>query len=392
MQSLTSLNGTRVLEEQAEETGSSVTVVNIFQLIFGSLGIVGNLLCIVVFKRRSKQNQTNFLIIMQAAVDMVASGFLVVLTITTILPVSAPSPWVFGTIYCIIWKSSVLLWASFAISTFNLTIISIERYIAVVHPMQYTSLFKRSSTMFMVACTWFVAPSINIAYNGIVNEYHGKCTEVFNRPRTVLSITLFFWEYFFPICVMIFSFLSIAYKLLKMNRVSDLLASSNMTEHNQSSTMPSPSSFVDNQQNQPCPGGANQARLETNTKATPDGVPARDSLQPPSISLAVKQPVLTNAGTPRTVREGTRRSGASVRRLKITKVLLLVSLGYIICWSPNQWYFLLVNLKVINLRQVPYRVTVIMSTCNTCLNPFIYALQMKNFRDDVRACFRCLSR
>lgn len=398
-----------------------ITLVNTCELVFGSLGILGNLICILIFKRRSKHNQTNFLIIMQAGVDSIASALLVSLTITSILNPTAPSHWLMGSIYCKFWKSYVLLWSSFAISTFNLSIISIERYIAVVHPLWYTKIFKRSSVMFIAMLTWMMAPGINIAYNVVVNYFKdGVCMENFDRAQKVISIVLFFWEYFFPLCIMIFSFVCIARKLLKMNKVSNMRAANShlSNETSMGSQVPGRESSAERKsepwsrsfvaQKEDSQQGHAVGPTPMNQSVTPNvpDNPAEfqiavisttvmpgcsswkvdgnkgNKLDSMSKSLNVNR--ANNGKTPRSVRP----AGASVRRLNTTKVLLLVSLGFFICWSPNQVYFLLLNLGVINFSLVPYRVTIVMSTCNTCINPFIYAFRMKRFRNEFISIFK----
>nr|XP_054771212.1 delta-type opioid receptor-like [Lytechinus pictus] len=418
------MNSTSEIPMENDTMGSpdvkvGISLVNACELIFGSLGILGNLICVVVFKRRSKHNQTNFLIIMQAAVDSIASALLIFLTITSIVNPKPPSNLITGSIYCKFWTSYVLLWSSFAISTFNLTIISIERYIAVVHPMWYAKIFKRSSVLFIAIFAWFTAPGINIAYNVIVNHFRdGACTENFDKAQKAISIVLFFWEYFFPMCIMTFSFVCIARTMLKMNKVSAMM-SANATSNSmasQTAILPSHKSEAsssscvtqkkENQQRRAlCPARMNQSVTESvpeNPTESQISVISNKVVRPgpagcSSLGVSSNQgtnldrfaELQTSKRATAKVPRSTRPAGASVRRLKTTKVLFLVSLGFFVCWSPNQIYFLLLNLGVIDFSLVPYRITIVMSTCNTCINPFIYALRMKTFRNEFLSIFKC---
>ncbi|PIK34887.1 putative galanin receptor type 1-like [Apostichopus japonicus] len=79
----------------------------------------------------------------------------------------------------------------------------------------------------------------------------------------------------------------------------------------------------------------------------------------------------------------------NVRRRNATTTLLTVYFVYIICWSPNQWAFFQLNLGgPLDFRGYFYKISVTLVILNTCVNPFIYALRHKTYKDRVKELVR----
>lgn len=75
----------------------------------------------------------------------------------------------------------------------------------------------------------------------------------------------------------------------------------------------------------------------------------------------------------------------------LTKTLVLVVVGFVVCWSPNEWYYLLHNVGL--QHQLPvsgpmFDFTIAMVSVNCCINPFIYIANYKQFRAGIVALFR----
>ncbi|XP_070543745.1 allatostatin-A receptor-like [Ptychodera flava] len=80
-----------------------------------------------------------------------------------------------------------------------------------------------------------------------------------------------------------------------------------------------------------------------------------------------------------------------VARRRILRLLSLVVAAFFTCWSPNQLIYLAANCGVnIDFYSWYYEASVLLSLANSCVNPFIYALRSRQFRDGFRlALFRC---
>ena len=77
-------------------------------------------------------------------------------------------------------------------------------------------------------------------------------------------------------------------------------------------------------------------------------------------------------------------------RKRVTKMLVTLSVVYALCWFPN----LLVNLISYYLPSsfllsIGYLVSELLVLLNSSINPFVYTLQSKQFRDAVRTIICC---
>lgn len=78
-------------------------------------------------------------------------------------------------------------------------------------------------------------------------------------------------------------------------------------------------------------------------------------------------------------------------RLKVTKMVFVVSLMYIVCWLPNLVFYMLSKYEPEDYAygSVPYIISVILVGVNSAINPFIYALHSSNFRQYIRGTLCC---
>ncbi|XP_780985.1 D(2) dopamine receptor A-like [Strongylocentrotus purpuratus] len=79
------------------------------------------------------------------------------------------------------------------------------------------------------------------------------------------------------------------------------------------------------------------------------------------------------------------RRSSSLRKAQslVLQMLLIVVITFIICWTPDQFGFLVFNLGIVpftHLFSPLYRCFVILAFANSCVNPFIYAAGMPKFR------------
>ncbi|XP_072039572.1 galanin receptor 2a-like [Amphiura filiformis] len=81
-------------------------------------------------------------------------------------------------------------------------------------------------------------------------------------------------------------------------------------------------------------------------------------------------------------------------RQRVIYMLLSVIISFIICWSPDQFAFLAFNLGLVPFEYVYsnlYSAFVILAFANSCLNPVLYALTNKNFRQAIQQHLFCCS-
>ncbi|XP_054767347.2 kappa-type opioid receptor-like [Lytechinus pictus] len=185
----------------------------IIQLVLAILGISGNLLVILVlFQRRSYRKPTDILIGGLAAADFITSIFMIPQPKLSGVPDT-----ILGEIACKLIYSSVFLWISISCSVFTLTAISIERYIAVIHPFQ----FKHWVTPKKIAIWFVIIALVAIAINSRtfgttwVDGEHGKCTHRYSDKgvQTFSGIMVFLVLFIIPTLIMLVSYSLIARSL-----------------------------------------------------------------------------------------------------------------------------------------------------------------------------------
>ena len=78
-------------------------------------------------------------------------------------------------------------------------------------------------------------------------------------------------------------------------------------------------------------------------------------------------------------------------RLKVTRMVLVVSIMYTVCWLPNLVLYMLSQFKpeLYAYGSVPYITSVVLVGVNSAMNPFIYALHSSNFRQHIRGALCC---
>ncbi|XP_072033295.1 galanin receptor 2b-like [Amphiura filiformis] len=221
---LTALNTTKTYNIQTPTSD----VFAILSVIIGILGFLSNgIVCIVIAKfLRSKHSNINILILNQVVIDLIICVFLVIQMGTSHLfhqVLQTTENLILAEFLCRFVWSRFFLFSCFAMSTFNLTAMSIERLVAVTCPMSYTRVYSKENTVINVILVWIIAPITQ--YIQPIFQYHinesGMCTDQ-NSWTSTLAITtgllIFMWEYFLPCIIMIISYVLILSKLRKQTQ------------------------------------------------------------------------------------------------------------------------------------------------------------------------------
>ncbi|XP_022080145.1 delta-type opioid receptor-like [Acanthaster planci] len=175
---------------------------NICKLILGLLGICGNSLVIAAYCGKKKQkNSTNVLILALACADLISSVNFIPLPVLRRVPMN-----IWGELYCRLIFSQPLLWISIEASVYTLTLLSVERYLAVVHPIRYRNLFTKSWPKRFVWIIWIFAVGVKSFnfYNTEIKE--GTGCDYISFPKgfnLLVAVGVALVEYFVPIVVMI---------------------------------------------------------------------------------------------------------------------------------------------------------------------------------------------
>ncbi len=333
-----------VLPDEESSGGFDVNIFAMaFKLTVGLVGLIGNLMVIIILSQLRSQN-FKFLIGTQAIIDLLTSLALSIHTFTQIhpdirYPVLPPRNNFFAHVHCALWYSGVLMFCLFAMSTYNLLAITLERYMAVVHAMWYRTTFSSKYAIYLGVVAWMLAPICQLVYG--LPQYDvkdGECVWVTQSPTflAALGAATFFWDFFIPCVIMGVCFTRICLVIYRQDKESK-----RMQGHMEAETMSSTvsGSIMDKEKNE-------------------------DTQQ-------IKK----------------KDSGADMRRSRnVTKTFLIVYFAFVFCWITNQVLFLQFNLGgYVHFGRPENHFANSLSILNSACNPFIYVLHMKQYRDKLKS-------
>ena len=206
-------------------------------LAIGSLGMIGNILVIVIilYFKELRRRLPNVFILNQSLIDCTAGFFLVVTTLFNDISVIENE---FGReMFCRLWLTTLPTWSVLLSSTYNLMSLTVERYLAIVHPFVHSYSFTRKRAYIVMACVWSVGPVYNAAYmipsSGIV---HDTCSVFAVWPnettQSAVGIVTVVIQYVIPLALIAFCYGRIA-SVLKSEDITSGTASSGASVRNE---------------------------------------------------------------------------------------------------------------------------------------------------------------
>ncbi|XP_078449788.1 delta-type opioid receptor-like isoform X1 [Lampetra fluviatilis] len=162
------------------------------------VGLVGNILVMYVIVRYTKmKTATNTYIFNLALADTL---------VTTTLPFQSADylmgSWPFGEVICKVVMS--IDYYNMFTSIFTLTIMSVDRYIAVCHPVKALDFRTPSKAKLINICIWILSSAIGIPVivMGTAKKEEGIIECILDFPHPAVN-----WENLLKICVFIFAFI-----------------------------------------------------------------------------------------------------------------------------------------------------------------------------------------
>ena len=193
------------------------TAMKAVYLLVSSLGLVGNALVVAVLLsfKNLREKLTNMFIIHQSILDFLTALFLL---LTTLLPYDGRGYYTVGDdMYCRMWVSRLPLWFFIHMSTYNLVLLTIERYFSVVHPILHKLSFTRAKALIGVGCIWALGIIYDIMTSTLTAKIEdGQCKKfLYPDPVTQQAVGVFSicLNYFIPIIILIYCYSRMAWSL-----------------------------------------------------------------------------------------------------------------------------------------------------------------------------------
>ena len=196
------------------------SALQIVSIAAGVIGLTGNTFVIVVivgFTSMHKQ-LTNMFVVNQSIIDAVSSLIMTAQATSLVKNSKFFEGQIMSEIYCRLWYSQTILWGCYVSSTYNIVVLTIERYLKIVHPVFHKVSFTRRKAKILLVLVWLFGITFQISYivptTAIVKT---KClTSVFwpsAAVRYFMGYVIWTIQYWFPVLVFLIAYAKMIYKL-----------------------------------------------------------------------------------------------------------------------------------------------------------------------------------
>lgn len=320
--------------------------------------IFGNFLVIIsVFRHYKLRVITNYFVVSLAFADMMVA--LLAMTFNTSVQITGK--WNFSQTLCDIWNSFDVLSATASIM--HLCCISVDRYYAIIRPLEYPLKITNKVVGVMLACVWISSSFVSflpIFLGWYTTEKHmrerqlhpDQCEFKVNKPYAIISSSVSFW---IPAFIMIFTYYRI---FLEANRQAKMLYKHTV--------------------------GPLQSMENVNQTLASNGKDQQNSGDPQQQQRGSDQ----STPTKRTMHHKMKRER------KAAKTLGIIMGAFILCWLP---FFLWYVISTLGELRTPDEIVSLLfwiGYINSSLNPLIYAYFNRDFRNafketlNMMNCFR----
>ncbi|KAH8313504.1 hypothetical protein KR067_007236, partial [Drosophila pandora] len=205
-QAIANTNTSLILEERPdleEESWLDVSLLVLKGFIFSSIilaAVLGNALVIISVQRNRKLRViTNYFVVSLAMADMLVA--LCAMTFNASVELSG-GKWMFGPFMCNVYNSLDVYFSTASI--LHLCCISVDRYYAIVRPLEYPLNMTHKTVCFMLANVWILPALISftpIFLGWYTTEEHlrevslhpDQCSFVVNKAYALISSSVSFW-------------------------------------------------------------------------------------------------------------------------------------------------------------------------------------------------------
>lgn len=340
--------------EVDEDTRSqaAIAIQAAFLLVIMLSSLIGNtLILLAIYRNHSLRSITSVFIANLAMADFL----LALLGMPFTMASSITYHWIFGDIWC---EINGMLNSIFCIaSMLSLAAVSIDRYVAIIKPLQYPLIMTKRIALGMVTYVWFHAITCAFlpvfgwaSYTYITNE--SICTADWgqNIPYTMFIFSVGF---FAPLMIMAYCY----YHILRAARKQSKKIAPRVGE------------------------------LQEQTLQTMVAVPVAFGVEKNSTTVAAT-PTAKEKAKDREAKEKFRRE------TRAAKTLLIVMGTFMFCWAPHfiGMTCLLFETCRNSWPDAYFATTTWLAMLNSGCNPIIYGVMNKKFRQSFKEIIMCKSR
>ncbi len=219
-------NGTTpIYEHEALDTASWIKIMDRCQFAITTIGFITNIVTMVTLLTNGKRfyRPTRIVFVQQSVADALVC-------LIASLVIFQPFMWLTGYYYvdiilCHVWHGQALFWGCVTLSTYNLVLISYERYLSVCKPFKYTRLTRMSGKKIGINFFVLVVLSLFITHGTYIQTRleAGQCVNKFAWDgQAIQSYFVFFviftyiTTYFLPLIIMATFYILIVRTLHKL--------------------------------------------------------------------------------------------------------------------------------------------------------------------------------
>lgn len=203
-------------------------VTRVVPVLFGCIfitGLIGNMLVVIVVVRNAAmRNTTNLLILNLALADLLFILFCVPFTACDY----ALAYWPFGDTWCRVVQYLILVLA--CASIYTLVLMSLDRFLAVVHPVRSIRLRSSRNAAYALLTMWIAILSMGapaLVTHGVLSYEYGMAGRLYLAcryngnwliPYSTFQVTFFILSYVAPLCVALVLYICMLHRLWTGNR------------------------------------------------------------------------------------------------------------------------------------------------------------------------------
>ncbi|XP_071799980.1 galanin receptor 2b-like [Asterias amurensis] len=190
-------------------------VLTVINSIIAALAFIGNgaVIFVMTVRRKKFGSFTNRLIRHQSVIDFNAAA--VFLLLRVVIP---HDDWVtqvgqnfLGGFYCRFIHADVFIWGINVASTYNLVLISMERFMATCWPVKHRNACSLYRVRVSMVAAWAIGLLYGLHFALLKHVHNGKCefVQLETAPQALEATVALLIEYLIPVCLMSFSYVRI---------------------------------------------------------------------------------------------------------------------------------------------------------------------------------------